>query len=64
MKVDEDGIAHPDQSLLEIELDDPRIKAEIERASSRRRTVIREVIVLLFCAVVGGAAVALKNLIF
>jgi hypothetical protein len=61
MKAD-DGVVKPDHSLLSMDLDDPRILAELERIKERRRRIGRIVgfaIDVVIGGVVGGATVLL-----
>lgn len=70
MKVDDDRVVIPDHSLLSMDLDDPRILAELEKQKERRRRMGRivgiaiEIIVAgVVGGVVGGAAVLLLQAI-
>jgi hypothetical protein len=66
MKVDDDGVVKPDHSLLSMDLDDPRILAELEKQKERRRRIGRIVgiaIEIIVAGVVGGAAVLLLQVI-
>jgi hypothetical protein len=66
MKVDDDGVVKPDHSLLSMDLDDPRILAELEKQKERRRRIGRIVgfaIEVVVAGVVGGAAVLLLQAI-
>ncbi len=66
MKADDDGVVRPDHSLLSMDLNDPRILAELEKQKERRRRIGR-IIGLVFevvvAGVIGGAAVLLLQAI-
>lgn len=62
MKVDDDGVVRPDLSLLSMDLDDPRIIAEMKRRDERRRRIgriVRIAIEIMVAGAIGGATVLL-----
>lgn len=66
MKVDDDGVAKPDLSVLSMDLDDPRILAELKRQNERRRRIGRIfgiAIEIVVAGIIGGAAVLLLQAI-
>lgn len=66
MKADDEDVVRPDPSLLSMDLNDPRILAELEKQKERRRRIGRIIglaIEVVIAGVIGGAAVLLLQAI-